>query len=82
MGHPAAEPDELAYCYDFVSGSASGMVKLALRSGFVCLTKQAEVVICAPASDWPGGRDREKEGGATLNQRQCSEFEMCFWAKC
>ena len=27
--HPAAEPDKLGYCFDFVSGSASGMVKLA-----------------------------------------------------
>ena len=27
--HPAAEPDELGYCFDFVSGKVSGMVKLA-----------------------------------------------------
>ena len=24
----------------------------------------AEVAICAPASDWPGGRDRGREGDA------------------
>ena len=35
LGHPAVEPDKLWFClpFHFVSGNASGIVKLAWRSG-------------------------------------------------
>ena len=40
-------------------------MKLALVSVFVGITKLLEQQICAPASDWPGGRDRGTEGDTT-----------------
>ena len=80
MGHSAAEPDELSYCFDFVSGKASGMVKLVVNLiGFLALgLAPYAVAYYAPASYSPGGRQGGKEARTGSTKGALSESKNNF----
>ena len=67
LGHSAAGPDELGYCFDFPLGKTSGMEQPAQKPAWA--NALSEVATSALASDWSGSSCRGKEGVSTRQIR-------------